>query len=61
MPLEDVEKIIRQEPLENYYDVGNELGRYVTEREHFVHLVLLLSSCKKQSFQFFFVIVLSAD
>lgn len=29
MPLYDVEKIIRKEPLEDYYDVGNELGRCV--------------------------------
>ena len=27
MPIEDVEKIVRKEPIENYYDVGNELGR----------------------------------
>ena len=27
MPLEDVEKIVRNEPIGNYYDVGNELGR----------------------------------
>ncbi len=29
MSLEDVEKIIRKEPIETYYDVGNELGRSV--------------------------------
>ena len=29
MPIEDVEKIVRKEPLEDYYDVGSELGRYV--------------------------------
>lgn len=27
MPLDNVEKIVRKDPLENYYDVGNELGR----------------------------------
>jgi len=29
MPIEDVEKIVRKEPIDNYYDVGSELGRYV--------------------------------
>jgi len=27
MPVADVEKIIRKEPLEDFYDVGKELGR----------------------------------
>lgn len=31
MPLYDVEKIIRKDPLEDYYDVGNELGRCVSQ------------------------------
>lgn len=31
MPIEDVEKIIRKEPLEDYYEVGSELGRWVPE------------------------------
>ena len=27
MPIEDAEKFVRKEPLEEFYDVGNELGR----------------------------------
>lgn len=27
MPIEDAEKFVRKEPLEQFYDVGNELGR----------------------------------
>lgn len=27
MPIEDAEKIVRKEPLEQFYDVGSELGR----------------------------------
>ena len=31
MPVADVERIIRREPLEKVYDVGSELGRYADE------------------------------
>ena len=31
MCLYDARNIIRKEPLEDYYDVGNELGRYVSQ------------------------------
>ena len=27
MPIEDAEKFVRKEPLEQFYDVGHELGR----------------------------------
>lgn len=27
MPIEDAEKFVRKEKLEEFYDVGNELGR----------------------------------
>ena len=27
MPIEDAERFVRKEPLEQFYDVGNELGR----------------------------------
>ncbi len=30
MPIADVEKIVRKEPLDAFYDVGKELGRYTS-------------------------------
>lgn len=44
MPLEDIEKIIRKEPIETYYDVGNELGRSALQSVHSaLHLSCLAS------------------